>query len=72
VDFLALLAHRAAASRVVSAAPQGATVEPVFELLAILRFPCLDRKTIFLLNLVTIPLWYDIKRAEGDDPEVRG
>jgi hypothetical protein len=39
VDFLALLANRATAARVVSAPAQGATVEPVLELLAVLRFP---------------------------------
>jgi len=34
MDFLALLAHRAATAGVMAAAPQGATVEPVLEPLA--------------------------------------
>jgi len=42
VDFVALLAHSAAAARVVSAAPQDSTVEPVLELLPVLGFPRLD------------------------------
>jgi hypothetical protein len=55
----------------VSAAPQGATVEPVLELLAVLRFPGLDGQAVLLLDLVAIPLWDDVELAEGDDPQVR-
>jgi len=46
VDFLALLAHRATAASVVSAPAQGAAVEPVLELLAVLGFPDLDGKAL--------------------------
>jgi len=44
VDFLALLADRAAAAGVVSASSQGSAIEPVLELLAVLGFPRLDRQ----------------------------
>jgi hypothetical protein len=72
VDFLALLADCAAAARVVGAPPQGATVEPVLELLAVLGFPCLDWQAVLLLDLVPVPLWDDVEAAEGDDPQVGG
>ena len=70
IDFLALLAHRASAAPVGSAAPQGATVEPVLELLAVLGFPCLDCKAVLLLDLVAVPFWDDVEAAEGYDGEV--
>ncbi len=70
VDFLALLAHCAAAARMVSAPAKCATVEPVLELLPVLRFPGLDGKAVLLLNLVPVPLWYHVERAEGDDPQI--
>jgi hypothetical protein len=72
VDFLAVLAQRASAARVVCPAPQGAAVEPVFELLAVLGFPGLDGEAVLLLDLVPIPLGYDVEAAEGDDPQVGG
>jgi len=43
VDFLALLADRAAAAGVVAAAPQRPTVEPVLEHLAVLGIPGFSR-----------------------------
>jgi hypothetical protein len=55
---------------VVSASAQGATVEPVLELLAVLRFPGLDGEAVLLLDLVAIPLWDALKRTEGDDAKV--
>ena len=70
MDFLALLAHRASAASVVPAAPQGSTVEPVLELLAVLGSPCLDRQAVLLLDLVAVPLRDDVEAAEGDDAEV--
>jgi hypothetical protein len=70
VDFLALLADRASAARVMAASAQGATVEPVLELLAVLRLPGLDGKAVLLLDLVAIPLGDDIERTEGNDTEV--
>ena len=45
-------------------------MEPVLELLAVLRFPCLDEETVLLLDLVPVPLWDDVERAGGDDPQV--
>ena len=72
VDFLALLADRAAAARVMGAAPQGAAVKPVLELLAVLGFPCLDGQAVLLLDLVPIPLGDDVERAEGYDTEFGG
>ncbi len=71
-DFLALLADRASAARVMPATSQGSTVEPVLELLAVLRFPCLDGEPVLLLDLVAIPLWDHVEAAEGDDPQVGG
>ena len=68
--FLALLADRAAAARVVSAPPQGSTVEPVLELLPVLGFPRLYRQAVLLLDLVPVPLRDDVERAEGDNPQV--
>src|SRR6266852_2717797 len=71
VDFLALLADSAAAARVVAAPPQGATVEPVLELLAVLGFPCFDGQAVLLLDLVAIPFWDDIKGTKWYDPQIR-
>jgi hypothetical protein len=70
VDFLPLLAHRAAAARVVRPAPQGPSVEPVLELLPVLGFPRLDWQAVLLLDLVPVPLGEDVERAEGYDAEV--
>jgi hypothetical protein len=70
VDFLALLADGAAAARVVGASPQGPTVEPVLQLLAVLGFPGLDWQAVLLLDLVSVPLWDHVEAAEGDDAEV--
>jgi hypothetical protein len=70
VDFLALLAHCASAASVVSAAPQGPSVEPILELLAVLRFPCLDGQAVLLLDLVPLPLWDHVERTEGYDAKV--
>jgi len=70
VDFLALLAHGAAAARVVGAPPERATVEPVLELLPVLRFPGLDGQAVLLLDLVAVPLRDDVEAAEGYDPQV--
>jgi hypothetical protein len=72
VDFLALLAYSASASGVVGAHAKGATVEPVFELLAVLRFPCFDWQAILLLDLVPLPLGDDVEAAEGDYTQVWG
>ena len=72
MDFVALLAHSAAAARVVSAAPQGSTVEPVLELLPVLGFPRLDGQAVLLLDLVAIPLGDEVERAELYDVEVVG
>ena len=71
MDFLTLLAHRASATRVVSAASKGSTVETILELFAVLGFPCFDGQAVLLLDLVPVPLGYDIKAAEGYDAEVR-
>jgi hypothetical protein len=49
VDFLALLAHRAAATRVMSAPAQGAAVESVLELLAVLA-------SDFVVETVILPI----------------
>jgi hypothetical protein len=65
VDFLAVLAKRAAAARVVGAPAKCATIEPVLELLAVLGFPRLDGEAILLLDLVAIPLWDDVKLQKG-------
>jgi len=70
VDFLALLAHRASAACVMGSAPKGATVEPVLELLSVLGLPSLDGEAVLLLDLVAVPLWYHVERAEGYDPQV--
>jgi hypothetical protein len=64
VDF-ALLAHGAAAARVVSASAKGATVEPVLELLAVLCFPGLDGHAVLLLDLVPVPLGMTLKLQKG-------
>jgi hypothetical protein len=72
VDFLALLADCASAACVVSSAPQGATVEPVLELLAVLCFPRFDGQAVLLLDLVPVPLGDDVEAAEGYDAEVGG
>jgi hypothetical protein len=50
VDFLAPLAYGAPAARMVSASSEGATVEPVLELLAVLRLPRLDWQAVLLLD----------------------
>jgi len=70
VNFLALLADRASAARVVPASAKCSTVEAVLELLPVLRFPRFDWEPVLLLDLVAIPLWDDIERAEGYDAEV--
>jgi hypothetical protein len=70
VDFLAVLAQRAAAASVVGAPPEGPAVEPVLELLVVLRFPGLDGQTVLLLDLVPAPLGDDVEAAEGYDSEV--
>ena len=70
VDFLALLADGAAATGVVRATSQGPSVEAVLELLPVLRFPGLDGEAVLLLDLVPIPFWDDVERAEGYDAEV--
>jgi hypothetical protein len=70
VDFLALLAQRAAASGVVGAAPQRAPVEAVLELAVVLGFPLFDRHAELLLNPVPVPLRDNVERAEGNDSEV--
>jgi hypothetical protein len=70
VDFLPLLADRAAAPGVVSAAPQGPSVEAVLELLAVLGFPGFNRQAVLLLDLVAVPFGDDVEAAEGDDAEV--
>ena len=72
MDFLALLADRTAAAGVVSGPPQGATIEPVLELLAVLGFPSLDGEAVLLLDLVAVPLRYHVEAAEGDDAKVEG
>jgi hypothetical protein len=72
VDFLTVLAQRAAAARMVGAAPQGAAVEPVLELLAVLRLQGLDGESVLLLDLVAIPLGDHVEAAEGYDAEVWG
>jgi len=70
VHFLALLANGAAAASVMGAAPEGPSVEPVLELLAVLRLPGLDGQAVLLLDLVAIPFWDDVEAAEGYDAEV--
>ncbi|HUI01356.1 MAG TPA: hypothetical protein VLX56_06975 [Nitrososphaerales archaeon] len=70
MDFLAVLAQRAAAARVVRSAPQGPAIEPVLELLVVLRLPCLDGKAVLLLDLIPVPLGDDVEAAEGYDAEV--
>ena len=72
VDFLALLAHRASAARVVGASSEGATVEPVLELLTVLGFPGLYGQAVLLVNLVPVPFGDHVERAEGDYPQVGG
>ena len=72
VGFLALLADCATAARVVSAPPQGPSVEPVLELLAVLRFPGLDGQSVLLLDLVPVPFWNHVEGAEGHDPQAGG
>jgi hypothetical protein len=62
----------AAASGVVCPAPQGAAVEPVLELLAVLRLQGLDGESVLLLDLVAIPLGDHVEAAEGDNPKVGG
>jgi len=65
VDFLALLADRTAAARVVSAPSQGPSVEPVLELIPVLRFPRLDGETVLLLDLVAIHSGITLNEQKG-------
>jgi len=55
----------------VAASAQSSTVEPVFQLLAVLGFPGLDGQAVLLLDLVAVPLWNHVEGAEGYDAEVR-
>jgi hypothetical protein len=70
VDFLALLAHRPAAARVVPASAQGATIEPVLPIEAWEAKNGKKLEAVLVLDLVPVPLWDDVERAEGDDPQV--
>ena len=54
----------------VATASGSPSVEPVLELLAVLGFPRLDGQAVLLLDLVPVPLWDHVERAEGDDVEV--
>jgi hypothetical protein len=70
VDFFAVLAESAAASRVVGPAPQCSPIEAVLELAVVLRLPLLDGHPVLLLYPVPVPLRDDVEAAEGDDPQV--
>src|SRR2546425_1665272 len=64
----------AAASAAVSvlSSSERSSVESCFEFLAVLLLPLVHGDAVLLLNPVSVPFRYDVERAEGNDPHVRG